>query len=85
MLMFRKCCISNNWLHHPFQSNEGRLQAKVQVTSDTALVGRKGDPRNYRLVSPTSVLGNVTEQIILSEIIRHVREKRGSGPASMGS
>jgi len=37
--------------------------------------GKKEDPGNYRLVSLTSVLGKVMEQLILEVIIKHVEEK----------
>jgi len=38
--------------------------------------GKKEDPRNYRLLSLTSILGKVMEQLILEVIIKHVKEKK---------
>ncbi|PKU43363.1 retrovirus-related pol polyprotein from type-1 retrotransposable element hypothetical protein [Limosa lapponica baueri] len=38
--------------------------------------GWKDDPRNYRPVSLTSVLGNVMEQIILSAITQHIQDNQ---------
>ncbi|GAB0189082.1 mitochondrial enolase superfamily member 1 [Grus japonensis] len=40
--------------------------------------GRKEDPGNYKLVSLTSVLVNVMEQIILSAITQHVQDNQHS-------
>ncbi|GAB0178592.1 mitochondrial enolase superfamily member 1 [Grus japonensis] len=40
--------------------------------------GQKEDPRNYKPVSLTSVLGKVMEQIILSAIMWHVQDNQGS-------
>ena len=38
--------------------------------------GKKEDPGNYRLVSLTSILGKVMEQLILEVIIKQVEEKK---------
>jgi len=38
--------------------------------------GKKEDPRNYRLVSLTSILGKMMEQLILEVIIKQVEEKK---------
>ena len=43
--------------------------------------GCKEDPRNFRPVSLTSILGNVMEQIILGEIARHERGVQGIRPS----
>jgi len=43
--------------------------------------GRNNDPRNYRPVSLTSVPGNVTEQLVLSVITRHVQDNHVIRPS----
>ena len=46
--------------------------------------GRKEDPGNYRPLSPTSVLGKLMEQIILSAITRHGEDNQGIKPSQHG-
>jgi len=43
--------------------------------------GCREDPGNYRLVSLTSVLGKIMEQIVLREIMQHVRDNQGIRPS----
>jgi len=38
--------------------------------------GKKEDPGNYRLASLTSILGKMTEQLILEVIIKQMEEKK---------
>ena len=46
--------------------------------------GRKEEPGNYRPVSLTSVPGKVMEEIVLREIIWHVRDNCGIRPSQHG-
>jgi len=46
--------------------------------------GRKEDPRNYRLVSLTSVLGKIMEQFILNALTGHVKDNQGIRPSQHG-
>jgi len=70
---------------------QSRLTGEVpddwRISSVTPIYkkGQKEDPGNYRLVSLTLVPGKVMERFILSAFTRHVKDNRGSGPASMCS
>jgi len=44
----------------------------------------KEDPRNYKPVSLTSVLGNIMEQFVLSTLTRHVQDNEGIRPSQHG-
>ena len=46
--------------------------------------GCRDDPGNYRPVSLTSVPGMVMEQIVLREMMRHVRDNWGIRPSQHG-
>lgn len=46
--------------------------------------GKKEDPRNYRLVTLTSVPGKVMEQLNLGTISRHMEVKRMTGCCQYG-
>lgn len=74
LLIILKCC--GNWEKHPKTGgNEMSLQ---HVT------GRKEDPRNYRLVSLTSIPAKVTEHTILEMIFRHIKDKEATGSSQHG-
>ncbi|PKU37244.1 rna-directed dna polymerase from mobile element jockey- hypothetical protein [Limosa lapponica baueri] len=56
------------------------------VSLQSSKKGKKEDPGNYRLVSPTSITAKVMEQLILDIISKHVEEKkRSSGVVSTNS
>jgi len=44
--------------------------------------GQKEDPRNYRPVSLTSMLGKIMEQFVLSVLTGLVKDRLGWGPSS---
>jgi len=46
--------------------------------------GQKEDLGNYRPVSVTSVLGNVIEQVILSDIMQHIQDNQVIRPSQHG-
>jgi len=46
--------------------------------------GWKEDPRTYRPVSLTSVLGKIMEQFILSALTGHVKDNQGIRPSQHG-
>ena len=58
-----------------------------RITSVTPIYkkGQKEDLWNYRSVSLTLMPGKIMERFILSALTRHVKDTRGSGPASLGS
>jgi len=43
--------------------------------------GWSEDPRNYRPVSLTSVMGKIMERFILSVLTRHVKDNQGIRPS----
>jgi len=47
--------------------------------------GEKGEPGNYRLVSLTSILGKVMEQLVLEVIIKQAEKRRLSEVVTMDS
>ncbi|KAK4821914.1 hypothetical protein QYF61_004917 [Mycteria americana] len=57
---------------------------KLANVMPTYKKGQKEDPRNYRPVSLTSVLGKVMEQIILSAITQHVQDNQVIRPSQRG-
>ncbi|KAK4823319.1 hypothetical protein QYF61_000921 [Mycteria americana] len=64
----------------------GEVPADWRLANVTPIFkkGRKEDLGNYRPVSLTSVLGKLTEQIILSAITRHVENNQGIKPSQHG-
>ncbi|KAK4825973.1 hypothetical protein QYF61_003542 [Mycteria americana] len=46
--------------------------------------GKKEEPGSYRLVSLTSIPGNVMEQLILDTISRHMKDKKVTGSSQHG-
>ncbi|KAK4817538.1 hypothetical protein QYF61_019456 [Mycteria americana] len=64
----------------------GEVPADWRLANVTPIYkkGRKEDLGNYRPVSLTSVLGKLTEQIILSAITRHVENNQGIRPSQHG-
>ncbi|KAK4806238.1 LOW QUALITY PROTEIN: hypothetical protein QYF61_013382 [Mycteria americana] len=64
----------------------GEVPADWRLANVTPIFkkGRKEDPRNYRPVSLTLVLGKLMEQIILSTITRRVENNQGSKPSQHG-
>lgn len=56
---------------------------KINVTS-ISKKGKEEDPENCRLVSLTSVLGKVMEQIILEDITKCIKDKKVIGNSQHG-
>lgn len=67
--------LSAEHLKEEIQHTNQRKQGKANVTP-VFRKDKQEDPGNYRLASLTSAPGKITEQIILENISRHVKDKQ---------
>ena len=51
------------------------MEKKKNITPNYITYSNK-DPGNYRLLSMTSVSGKIMEQILLEDMLRHMREEQ---------
>lgn len=66
------------------QLEEASKDWKEGNTTSNSNNGRKEDPRNYRLVSLTSIPAKVIEHVILEMISRHIKDKKVTGSNKNG-
>lgn len=58
---------------------------KKAVTMPFFKKDKNKDPRNYRMVSPTSVYGKIMKQILLQGISRHMKDRKTIGHNKLGN